>query len=163
MKYRFFHIPVLAPEAAAESLNGFLGQHRILAVDRQFVADGACSFWALSVSYAETVPGSSEELARGRKAKVDYREVLNQQDFALYASLRSLRKALAEREGVPAYALFTNEQLAAMVQTRVRTASALAEIEGVGKARVEKYAAAFLQVLNGPPAAAGGGDAPDAD
>ncbi len=166
MKYQFFQIPALEPTARAEELNRLLGQHRILSVDRHLVADGGRSFWAVAVCYAdtETAPGTPGEAASGRKAKVDYREVLNQADFAVYAALRTLRKELSEREGVPAYALFTNEQLAAMVQTRVRTAAALGEIEGVGKARVEKYAAAFLQVLNQQPAAAGGegGDAPDA-
>ncbi len=166
MKYRFFHIPVLDPEPQTEELNRLLGRHRILSVDRHLVADGWNSYWALSVCYAdtETAPGATGEATSGRKPKVDYREVLNQPDFAVYAALRSLRKELAEREGVPAYALFTNEQLAAMVQTRVRTAAALGEIEGVGKARVEKYGAAFLQVLNQPPAATGGegADAPDA-
>ena len=45
------------------------------------------------------------------------------------------------------YALFTNEQLAAMVQSRVTTAAALEKIDGVGPARVEKYGAAMLAVL----------------
>jgi len=166
MKYRFFHIPALDPDAQAEALNRFLGQYRILSLDRHLVANGEGSFWALAVSYAdsETAPGAPEAAGRGRKSRVDYREVLDQQAFATYAALRSLRKDLAEREGVPAYALFTNEQLAAMVQRKASTAAELAEIEGVGKARVDKYAAAFLEVLNAPPAAAGeGGDAADPD
>ena len=166
MKYRFFKIPVQEPEAQTEELNRLLGQYRILSVDRHLVVDGERSFWALSVCYAdtETAPGTPGAAARGDKPKVDYREVLNQQDFAVFAALRSLRKELSQREGVPAYALFTNEQLAAMVQGRVRSAAALGEIEGVGKARVDKYAAAFLAVLNQEPAAADGegADAPDA-
>jgi ribonuclease D len=48
---------------------------------------------------------------------------------------------------VPAYAIFTNEQLAEIVQRKLRTASALGEIEGVGKARVDKYGALFLALL----------------
>ena len=55
---------------------------------------------------------------------------------------------LPEREGVPAYALFTNEQLAAMVRSRVGTATGLGAIEGVGKSRIEKYGAAFLELLS---------------
>jgi superfamily II DNA helicase RecQ len=149
LKYRFFHIPALDPAAETEALNRLLGQHRTLAVERHLVADGQASFWALCVVYseAESGPGAPEEAAQGRKPKVDYREVLSERDFATYAALRSLRKELAEREGVPAYALFTNEQLAAMVRRRARTAADLAEIAGVGKARVERYADPFLRVL----------------
>jgi superfamily II DNA helicase RecQ len=94
--------------------------------------------------------------------RTDYREVLKEQDFAVFAQLRSLRKAVAEREGVPAYALFTNEHLAEMVLKRAATATALGTIEGVGKARMEKYGALFLDVLGkafgASERAAGGGD-----
>ncbi|MCF1182035.1 HRDC domain-containing protein [Marichromatium gracile] len=58
-----------------------------------------------------------------------------------------MRKTLAEQAGVPVYAIFSNEQMAEMVTRRVETASALSEIAGVGEARVEKYGAAFLEVL----------------
>ena len=44
----------------------------------------------------------------------------------MFAKLRALRKTLADREGVPAYALFTNEQLADMVRRRITTGEAMA-------------------------------------
>jgi superfamily II DNA helicase RecQ len=79
--------------------------------------------------------------------KVDYKEVLNEADFALFCTLRDVRKALSEKEAVPAYSIFTNEQLAAMVTQKAVTAASLETIPGVGAARVEKYGAAFLAVL----------------
>jgi superfamily II DNA helicase RecQ len=93
---------------------------------------------------------------------VDFKEVLSEAEFAVFARLRALRKQLAEAEGVPAYALFTNEQLAEMVQQRVSTATGLRQIAGVGEARVEKYGPAFLDLLTQaalPQACAG--DQPD--
>ncbi|HRD68235.1 MAG TPA: HRDC domain-containing protein [Candidatus Competibacter sp.] len=153
MKYRFFHILALDSAAETETLNRFLAERRIVAVDRQFVADGCNSFWAFSVAYRDGASASDPTGAPGRseKVKIDYREVLDERDFATFAALRTLRKELAEAEGVPAYALFTNEQLAAMVRGKARTVADLAAIEGVGKSRVEKYAAAFLRVLAEPP------------
>lgn len=41
--------------------------------------------------------------------RIDYKDVLSERDFALYAQLRNLRKFLSEQEGVPTYALFTND------------------------------------------------------
>jgi len=38
---------------------------------------------------------------------------------ALQPELRSFRKTLAEREGVPVYAIFSNAQLAEMVTNKV--------------------------------------------
>lgn len=144
MKYRFLRVPVSHPEDGEQALNRFLAGHRISRVEKQWVADGEHSFWAFCIGYEE----GAEPVAE-KRAKVDYREVLNQADFAVYAKLRSLRKEIAEKENVPAYALFTNEHLAAMVQNRVRSAEAMAAIPGVGKARLEKYAAPFLEILSG--------------
>ena len=54
---------------------------------------------------------------------------------------------IAEAEGVPVYAIFTNEQLAAMVQRKATTAAGLAAIEGVGQARLEKHGPRLLAIL----------------
>ena len=144
MQLRFFTIPLLDDGDAAEELNQFLTSHRITAIDRSFVQDGANSAWALCVSFE---PAGNGRPQGGKRGKVDYKEVLNEQDFIVFARLRSLRKEIADREGVPAYALFTNEQLAAMVQRRVRTREALSEIPGIGEGRIDKYGEAFLRLL----------------
>ena len=84
---------------------------------------------------------------------VDYRDELSDTDFAVFVKLRDLRRQLAEKNGVPAYALFKDEQLAETICRQVRTAEALKGIPGVGEARVAKYGPAFLAILNaaGPP------------
>ena len=58
-----------------------------------------------------------------------------------------MRKEIAQAEGVPVYTIFTNEQLAQMVQSRATTKAALEKIAGVGDARIEKYGARMLEVL----------------
>ena len=50
------------------------------------------------------------------KNKVDYKEILTPEQFAVFARLRELRKEIASREAVPVYTIFTNEQLSQMVQ-----------------------------------------------
>ena len=128
MKLHTFHIPVLAPEAAQDALNRHLASHRVAHVDRQFVADGAASFWAVcvtSIDGSEGTGAASTDAARKARS-VDWREKLSVDEFALYDRLRSARKTQAESEGLPPYAVFSNEQLAAMVLGRVTTAAALA-------------------------------------
>jgi superfamily II DNA helicase RecQ len=154
MKYRFFNIPTMIPDDAQEAVNRFCVAHRVVSVEKQFVQDAERSYWALCVCYLEPESGPVSP----RKGKIDYREVFNEPDFALFARLRNLRKTLAEQEGVPAYALFTNEQLAAMVHQRVTSKAALAAIDGVGTARIDKYGEAFLALLR-QQASANGKDA----
>jgi superfamily II DNA helicase RecQ len=143
MPYRFFTVPVLSSEEAEAALNRFCAEHRIATVEKQFVANGDGSFWSICICYAE----KDGDLGAGRKGKIDYREVLTERDFVVFAKLRALRKTIAEREGLPAYALFTNEQLAAMVRQRATSAAALAGIDGIGRARIEKFGNAFLDIL----------------
>lgn len=145
MRFRFFTIAAQAPESGQDALDAFCAQHRIVALDKQFVGQGTESFWSVCVTF---VPGGESALAAaGKRDRIDYKEVLSEQDFAVFAELRNLRKAMSEQEGVPAYALFTNEQLAEMVTKRVATLAAMGEIEGVGKSRLEKYGGPFIGLL----------------
>ena len=70
-------------------------------------------------------------------AKVDYRAELDAATFAMFSRLREARKLLAEKEGLPPYALFTNEQLAEVARRLPRSLGALREISGIGEARAE--------------------------
>lgn len=148
MQYRFFIIPLCDPEDSTAELNQFLAGHRILSIDRQFMHDGSNSAWSLCVAFDS---GENNRATRqglmARRSKVDFKDVLSEPEFAVFARLRALRKERSEAEGVPAYALFTNEQLADMVQKRVNNMTALREIAGVGEARAEKYGEAFLAIL----------------
>jgi superfamily II DNA helicase RecQ len=147
MKHKFFNIPVADPVNAETELNAFIAQHRITHIDRHFVADGANSFWSICVTWLDREGALADSIAK-RKNKIDYKDVLNVTDFAIYARLRDLRKVIAEREATPVYNIFTNEQLAAIVQQRILTKSALLSVEGIGQTRVEKYGKDFLDCIN---------------
>ncbi len=146
MKFHFFSVDALLPGAGESELNAFCAQHRVASVDKQFVDRGVHAYWLFCLT---TVDGDGAERASGsgKRARIDYREVLGEADFAVYAELRDLRKTMAEQEGVPVYALFTNEQLAEMVTRRATTFAALGQIEGVGKARIDRYGKYFVKLL----------------
>jgi superfamily II DNA helicase RecQ len=148
MELQFFHIPARAPGEFVEELNRFLRGHRVLMVQRELVREEGGAYWAVCVEYLPAAPAAGKGAAAPAKPKVDYREILSEADFAVFSRLRELRKRIAEQEAAPVYAVFTNEQMAAMVTGKVGSLAALQAIEGVGAARVEKYGAAFLTVLN---------------
>ena len=150
MPFFFFAIPALDPRAAQDELNAYCAAHRVVAVDRQWQADGANSYWAVCVTTAPG-PGAMPDALKAERgkpaARLDYKELLNEADFQVFADLRSWRKAVAERDGVPVYAVFTNEQLAEMATRRAGTLAALDSIEGIGPARLDRYGAAVLARL----------------
>jgi len=86
--------------------------------------------------------------------KVDYKETLPPEQFEVFARLRTLRKSLAEREGQPVFAIFTNAQLAEISQRGCRTLAEIKAIPGIGESRVAKYGAEVLAALG---TAEGGG------
>jgi ATP-dependent DNA helicase RecQ len=66
---------------------------------------------------------------------------------ALWNALRDARAHLAKAQGVPAYVIFHDATLYAMLQARPRDREALAAISGVGARKLERYGEAFLDVL----------------
>jgi len=143
MQYRVFRVPAGGCADTEEAVNRFLRGVRVLRVDRQFVPDGQGAFWSLCVEYLES-PKARAAAAGDRK---DYKEELAPADFALFVKLRELRKALAADEGVPVYAVCTNEHLAALAQRRPGSATALRQIDGIGQAKAEKYGGPLLAAI----------------
>ena len=70
-------------------------------------------------------------------------------DPDLFERLRALRKRLADAEGVPAYIVFSDAVLRQMAEHRPRTREGLLALSGVGPVKLERYGAAFLEVLRG--------------
>jgi ATP-dependent DNA helicase RecQ len=65
----------------------------------------------------------------------------------LFEELRTLRRQIAEREGVPAYVIFHDSTLREMAAARPATEVELLDVSGVGQRKLEKYGEEFLQVL----------------
>jgi len=88
--------------AGAEAeLNRVLRTQRILAVDRRWVDNGEHSYWSVCVEYTEVVgptPSGATSATAAGKTKIDYRERLKPEDFAVFAQLRELRKEVAAKD-----------------------------------------------------------------
>lgn len=127
-------------------LNVYLNANRVIAIQREIVTTNG---QPLLVFIVEVVsPARPRDVGSNlRSARVDYREVLGEEDFAVFSGLRDTRKQLADAEGVPVYTIFSNAQLAEMVQARCQSIEDISKLDGIGKARVEKYAPAILPRL----------------
>ncbi len=67
----------------------------------------------------------------------------------LFDDLRAERARIARVQGVPPYVVFHDSSLRAMASARPQTLEAMAGIPGVGKAKLERYGALFLAVIQG--------------
>ncbi|WP_422419838.1 DNA helicase RecQ [Pseudomonas sp. GZD-222] len=66
-----------------------------------------------------------------------------------WEALRALRRKLAEEHGVPPYVIFPDSTLLEMLRSQPTSLSEMAQVSGVGARKLERYGAAFLDVLGG--------------
>ena len=71
----------------------------------------------------------------------------SERDEALFASLRALRRRLADEEGVPAFVVFNDATLRALAARKPATPEAMLRVSGVGPAKLARYADPFLQTI----------------
>jgi len=148
MALRFFTVPATMPGDAEDELNRFLRGHRVTAIERQFAVVGGAPMWCLAVEYLDAgAPTATGDPSGLRKNRVDYRETLPPDEFARFSKLRELRKQAAEAEGLPVYAIFTNEQLAAVARSCPKTMGELQAIDGIGEAKAKRYGGRVLDLL----------------
>ena len=111
MPFEFIQIPANGQGNAKEELNKLLRGGRIASVRKEFVANGEDSFWAFCIEFLD---GSLGVMDKGLSAtsgpKIDYKELLNEADFTVFARLRDLRKVISEKEAIPAYSIFSVQQ-----------------------------------------------------
>jgi hypothetical protein len=107
--FTFFSVPVRSDSDGEAALKAFLRSHRVVAIDRRRVGQGADSY---EPSYAHRLaPSNARRAARGQKVRAKgCIEILSPEEFAVFAQLRRLRQKIAQVEVVPVYTIFTNEQ-----------------------------------------------------
>ena len=74
MILHFFRISVFSCDKDESALNQFLSQHKVVSIDKQFVTDGANSFWSICVTIADVQERFSHNTKSKRKA-IDYRDI----------------------------------------------------------------------------------------
>ncbi|WP_299651320.1 DNA helicase RecQ [uncultured Tateyamaria sp.] len=81
------------------------------------------------------------------------KSMVSEEDAPLLSALKAKRRALAEAAKVPAYVIFPDRTLIEMAERRPANLDQMAQVSGVGEKKLEKFGAAFLEVINGEAAA----------
>ncbi len=83
--------------------------------------------------------------------------VASDHDAGLFEKLRTLRRRLADEEGVPAFVVFSDATLRGLASARPTDQQAMLRVSGVGPAKLKRYSDDFLavirQYMNSMPAA----------
>lgn len=137
MQLKFFNIPINTNTEDEEQVNKFLRSVKILEIKRDLIILENSASWAICVSYLPN--GLSNYTPMPTRGKVDYKNELSESEFRKFSVLRKIRKQIADDDAVPAYAVFTDSELAEIVRLEKIETLALQKIKGVGLKKIEKY------------------------
>ena len=140
MQIKIFTIPIIGGETILDEMNAFLRSKRVLTTENQLVNNDNGSFWCFCIKYLE----EEVKTNKFRRNKVDYKEVLDEISFQRFSRMREIRKELSREEGIPAYAIFTDEELAGLAKFEKLTEKSMQTVKGVGDKKVEKYSKYFI-------------------
>ena len=90
-----------------------------------------------------------EDTLAAARARSQPQALVNDEDAPLLAALKAKRRALSSAAGLPPYVVFTDRTLIEMAERRPRTLDEMAQISGVGAAKLERYGSVFLEAITG--------------
>ena len=143
MLIQIFTVPIYDTVASTEELNRFLRSNKILEVQNQFVNNPNGPCWCFCVKYIE-----NGNMAVQPKEKTDYKQVLDDNTFKRFSKLREIRKLVALEESIPAFTIFTDEELAGLAKLSELTVSKMLTVKGIGEKKTEKYGQKFIGSFN---------------
>lgn len=141
MQIQVFNISVFDKGEQTEELNKFLRSHSIIDLEKHLISEGQTPYWTFCIRYKE-----NSKIEPQVKSKIDYKEILDEPAFKVFSLLRSYRKKLAEQNGVPVYAVFTNEELANIAKLSEINIENMKKINGIGSKKIEKYGQPILDL-----------------
>ncbi len=145
MQIRVFTVPITDSGEMLAELNRFLAAARVLEIDQHFYQNDKGAYWSFCVRYL-SAPGNAAPINLN-KNKTDFKELLTEKEFAVFSKLRQCRKTIAANEAVPAYAVFTDVELAGIARLPQIKLEKLISVKGIGDKKVEKYGKALLDLL----------------
>lgn len=143
MQIKVFTVPFYGGERQNEEMNVFLRTHKVVDIEQAFSQEHG---WTFCVKYVDSATVDSLNEFHGKKGKPDYKEILDAQQFALFSELRKARKEIAAAEAIPAYAVFTDAELAEFTKLHALDEASMKKVAGVGSQRVANYGKRLIEV-----------------
>jgi superfamily II DNA helicase RecQ len=149
MQIKIINVPLTDDGTMQAELNRVLASSRVLEVEQRFFKNEKGGCWSFCIRYIPNMSPQSEPFQYGSsKEKVDYKKVLGEQEFKVFSDLREHRKQIAAQDAVPAYAVFTDEELAGIARLPVLDAGKLISIKGIGDKKVQKYGKLLIDMYH---------------
>ncbi len=121
-----------------ETLKKFLLNKKVKRLEPEFFQTGGRPYWTVFVEYE---PIFADE---GPKHNLPQ---LSEPQRILFDKLRTWRREKADQQGIPVFIIATNSELAEVARKSPKTMSALKEIKGFGKKKVERHGKEITEMV----------------
>ncbi len=122
-------------------LNDYLERFDIIDLHTQMVL-GDINYWSVLINYEE-----KQLKPNSNKNNSTPQEALSEEELIIYNKLKEWRTEKARDSQLPPYVIFHNAHLVSIAKHKPNTFEDFDNIEGLGKAKVEKYGNEVLAVL----------------
>ena len=131
------------------------GVYRQWQVTGHATVDTAFGGWKMTETGWQVLRGKAEfrlrrdtlKPARRRREKTPAISQVDAADAPLLEALKAKRRELAGEANVPAYVIFADRSLIDMASKRPQSLDAMADVHGVGSAKLKKFGSVFLDVI----------------
>lgn len=146
MQIKTFILPVHSAGSEEENLNKFLRSHRVLQIERHFCSENG-GFWAVLVEYMDGSPQEASAPVHKRDRQ-DVTQNLTDDERRRFEYFKQIRRQLATQNSIPAYLIFTNEELAILARLEELTAETVKQVKGIAPSRLNAYIENFYVVTD---------------
>jgi superfamily II DNA helicase RecQ len=145
MEAKIFTIP-FDPEKGSflsREFEAFCSGKRVIRYRPDFFTLDGRPWWTVWIEYEvmEGIPEVKEK--KGKELRKDFSEA----EQALFKKMKSWRLRTAEEKGIPAYLVATDRQFGEMITQRATTLTALGNIQGYGKKRLDAYGKDIIEMI----------------
>lgn len=130
----------------------FLADKDVISIRDHFFLKDNIPFITLVVNYRPVplpAPAGADRPAEAQQRDESWRDLLTEEDWPLFNTLRAWRGERSKQDGIPPYVICNNRQLAEIIKARPGTMAALGQIDGIGEAKLKKYGQAMLALIAG--------------
>jgi superfamily II DNA helicase RecQ len=129
-----------------DDLRDFIKDKEVVSIRDHLFIRNEVPYLTMIIKYFPLRPELDSKMAPQGKRDEPWREMLTEADMGLFNLFRDWRSQRCKKEGVPPYVILTNAQLAHVVKSRPQSLAELMKIEGVGKAKADKYGEDILRI-----------------